>query len=127
MKVDSQARYTEKDEWVRLEGNEAVSGITDYAQNQLSDLVYVELPNVGANLPKGAPYGTVESVKAASDVYMPIGGEITAVNDAVVSSPELINQDAFANWLIRFRPTDAAEIESLMTADQYRQYREAAE
>ncbi len=123
MKLDPQARYTDKDEWVRLEGSEAVSGLTDYAQSQLSDLVYVELPNVGAKLKKGESYATVESVKAASDVYMPLGGEITAVNQPVADTPELINQDAFGNWLIRFKPDNPAEFDSLMTAEQYRQYR----
>lgn len=126
MNIPPDLRYTESDEWVRLEGDEAVCGITDYAQSQLSDVVYVELPEVGRAFQKGEVFGTIESVKAAADLYMPMSGVITAVNTDLVQNPELANQDPYGRaWLIRFRPSDLAEYETLMDADAYRSYCEA--
>lgn len=120
MKVDKASRYTRTHEWVRLEGEEAVSGITDYAQEQLSDIVYVELPAVGEHFDKGEVYGVVESVKAASDNYMPVAGMITAVNEGLADEPQLVNTDPYgAGWIIRFKPDDPAEIEQLMDAASY--------
>ena len=119
MKTDPNARYAESHEWVRMEGGQVVAGITDHAQSQLSDLVYVELPPVGKSLKKGETFGVVESVKAASDLYMPMDGTITAVNNALPDDPGLINQDAFAAWMIKFEPADPAQLDALMDAAAY--------
>jgi len=121
MKTDPNARYAKSHEWVRLDAahDEAVAGISDHAQSQLSDLVYVELPSVGKTFKQGETFGVVESVKAASDVYMPMDGTITAVNEALPDEPGLINQDAFAAWLIKFKPSDPAQFESLMDMAAY--------
>jgi len=120
MKLDSKARYAESHEWARREGGEIVCGITDHAQESLSDIVYVELPEVGDAFDRGDEFGVVESVKAASDVYMPLGGEITAVNEELEETPELVNQDPYGEgWMIRFIPSDLAEFSDLMDAETY--------
>src|SRR6266542_6679454 len=104
-KIDTSARYLKSHEWARMEGNEVVVGISDHAQDALSDLVYVELPKVGAKLKQGEMFGVVESVKAASDVYMPVSGTITAVNNALEKSPETINKEPYAaGWMVRIKP-----------------------
>ncbi len=123
MRVDKASRYTRTHEWVRLEGNEAVTGITDYAQEHLSDIVYVELPAVGEHFDKGQVYGVVESVKAASDCYMPVAGTVTAVNEALAESPSTVNEDPYgAGWFVRFTPDNPADVEGLMDADAYEQF-----
>lgn len=115
-------KYTKNDEWVRLEGNTATIGITDYAQEQLNDIVYVELPDVGAKFPKGESFGVVESVKAASDVYTPVGGTISAVNSGLEDQPELINTDPYGEgWLVKFT-VDNADVSDLLDADAYAAY-----
>lgn len=120
MKLDPEARYAESHEWARKDGDEFVCGITDHAQESLSDIVYVELPEVGDVFEAEEAYGVVESVKAASDLYMPMGGEITAVNEGLEDSPELVNQDPYGGgWMIRFDPSDPDEFDSLMDADEY--------
>ena len=119
MKTDPNARYAESHEWVRMEDGQAVAGITDHAQSQLSDLVYVELPPVGKSLKKGETFGVVESVKAASDLYMPMDGTITAVNEALPDDPGLVNQDAFAAWIIKFTPAEPAQFDALLDAAGY--------
>ena len=122
MKTDPKARYTKSHEWVRLDASrdEAVAGITDHAQSQLSDLVYVELPSVGKTFKQGQSFGVVESVKAASDLYMPMGGEIAAINEALADSPELVNDDAYGEgWLIKFKPDKPAQFEALMDVAAY--------
>jgi len=119
MKTDPNARYVKSHEWVRLEGGEAVAGISDHAQSQLSDLVYVELPAVGKTFKQGQSFGVVESVKAASDLYMPMDGTITAVNEALPDEPGQINTDAFAAWLIKFKPSNLAQFEALMDVAAY--------
>jgi glycine cleavage system H protein len=120
MKLDPQARYTDSHEWARQEGDEIIVGITDYAQESLSDIVYVELPEVGDELERAESFGVVESVKAASDVYMPVGGEITAVNSDLEDSPELINEDPFGDgWLLRIAPSDSDEFDELLDSDEY--------
>jgi glycine cleavage system H protein len=120
MKLDPKARYAESHEWARKEGDEFVCGITDHAQESLSDVVYVELPEVGDTFAKGDTFGVVESVKAASDVYLPMGGEITAVNEALEDTPELVNQDPYgAGWMVRFRPSDPDEFDGLMDGSAY--------
>ncbi len=120
MKTDQEARYLESHEWVRMDGDVATIGISDHAQESLSDIVYVELPEVGDSFDKGESFGVVESVKAASDVYMPIGGEITEVNLDLEDEPEKINQDAYGEgWLIKIAPSDPDEFDELMDAAAY--------
>ncbi len=128
MKVDPDCKYSHDHEWIRVEGEEGVVGITDYAQEQLSDVVYVELPEVGDTFEQGEVFATVESVKAASDVYLPVGGEILEVNEELEDSPELVNQDPFgAAWLVRIAIADPTELDKLMDADAYRAYVESLE
>ncbi|MGH9793730.1 MAG: glycine cleavage system protein GcvH [Candidatus Acidiferrales bacterium] len=116
-------RYTKEHEWVKNEGGAAAVGITDYAQHELGDVVYVELPKVGAKLEAGKSFGTVESVKAVSEIYSPVSGEVTAVNDALGSSPEKINQDPHgAAWLIKVKLANPGELDGLMDAAAYQQY-----
>ncbi len=120
MKLDAQARYTQTHEWARREGDEVVIGITDYAQSTLSDIVYVDLPDVGDTVNAGESLGVVESVKAAADVLAPVSGEVVAVNDTLADAPETLNHDPFgAGWMVRVRPADWAEFEALMDADAY--------
>jgi len=120
MKLDQEARYADNHEWARRDGNEIVCGISDHAQESLSDVVYVELPEEGDEFEKGDVFGVVESVKAASDLYMPMGGEIIAVNEELEDAPELVNQEPYgAGWLIRFAPSDPAEFDDLATAREY--------
>lgn len=120
MKLDPEARYAETHEWARWDDDEIVCGISDHAQESLSDIVYVELPEVGDIFDTGEPFGVVESVKAASDICMPMTGEITAVNEALEDEPELINSDPYGEgWLIRFAPSDPAEFDDLMDGDDY--------
>ncbi|MCI0395988.1 MAG: glycine cleavage system protein GcvH [Chloroflexi bacterium] len=115
--------YTKDDEWIRVEGDEGVVGITDYAQDSLSDIVYVELPNVGDSFAMGAPFGVVESVKAAADLNMPISGEIVAVNDRLPDAPEIVNSDPYGQgWMVRLRIADKGQLQSLMDAAAYSAY-----
>jgi glycine cleavage system H protein len=123
LSVPSDLRYQRSDEWLRLAGSSATVGITDYAQDALNDIVYVELPSVGATFAKGESFGNVESVKAVSELVMPIGGTITEVNSALEKKPETINADPYgAGWFIRFTPTDAREADALMSASEYETY-----
>lgn len=120
MKLDPDARYAESHEWARWDGDEIVCGISDHAQESLSDIVYVELPAEGDSLRKGEAFGVVESVKAASDLCMPMGGKIAAVNGALEDTPEMVNQDPYGKgWMIRFAPVDPAEFDTLMEGDAY--------
>jgi glycine cleavage system H protein len=120
MSLDPNARYASTHEWARKDGDEFVVGITDYAQESLSDIVYVELPEVGDTLAKGEGFGVVESVKAASDVYMPVGGEIVAINTELEDAPEIINQDPYgAGWMLRIAPSDPSEFDQLMEGSAY--------
>jgi glycine cleavage system H protein len=122
-KTPADCKYTKTDEWIRAEGSEALIGLTDYAQDQLSDLVFVEFPAVGDSFAKGEAFGVVESVKAAADVNMPVGGEVVATNEALANSPETINSDPFgAGWLIRIKLSDPPEMDDLMDAAAYAVY-----
>ena len=121
-KIMADRRYTKTDEWVKVEDDEAVIGISDYAQDSLSDIVYVELPDVGEAFDAGAPFGVVESVKAASDLLMPVAGEVTEVNDSVVDKPESLNSDPFGNWLVKILISDVGQLQDLMDAAAYEQY-----
>ena len=112
--------YAKSHEWAKAEGENVKVGITDFAQDQLGDIVFVEMPEVGETFDKGAEFGTVESVKAVSELYMPIGGEIVAVNSALEDSPEFINNAPYSDgWMIAVKPNDPAELEGLMTKDAY--------
>ncbi|MFQ3662206.1 MAG: glycine cleavage system protein GcvH [Chloroflexaceae bacterium] len=121
--IPADLRYSKSDEWVRVEGDEVVIGITDYAQEQLGDIVYLELPRVGATFAPGESFGVIESVKASSDLYAPVGGEVTAVNSALEHDQQPINSDPYgAGWLVRMRPS--GEEEELMDAAAYAAYLE---
>lgn len=116
-------RYTKDHEWVRPDGDVALVGITDYAQTQLGDVVYVELPATGKALAKGEEAAVVESVKAASEVYAPLAGEVVAVNDLLVDAPGIVNEEPEGRgWFLKLKVADPGDIESLMTADQYKLY-----
>jgi len=121
MNFPDNLRYTKDHEWIRTEGNEAVIGITDFAQSELGDIVYVEIETEGETLDPEAVFGTIEAVKTVSDLFMPIGGKIVAVNRDIEGDPESVNKDPYgAGWLIRIVPTNAADINSLLSADEYR-------
>lgn len=127
VKVDPRCLYTKSHEWVRAEGEYAYSGITDYAQEQLSDIVYVELPEIGDSFSQAEVYAVVESVKAASDCYLPIAGEILETNEELEDSPELANVDPYGDgWFVRLIIEDPDELEKLMDAESYREYAERA-
>lgn len=123
MNVPDDLLYTEDDEWVRVKDGEATIGITDYAQDSLSDIVYLELPDVGDSFDQGATFGVVESVKAAADLLMPVSGEITAVNEALIDTPETLNSDPYATaWLVSAKINDESELAGLMDAAAYKEY-----
>lgn len=123
MKYPEDLKFAESDEWVRVEGDTATIGISDYAQDALNDLVYAEFKEVGETLAAGDPFGEIESVKAASEVYMPIGGEIIAVNDELESEPEIVNEDPYGNgWMIKIRITDDSKLANLMDAAAYKEF-----
>jgi len=120
-KTPAELQYTKSHEWIKIEGDQATVGISDYAQDQLGDVVYVELPEVGAEYEAGAAFGAVESVKAASDLYLPVAGEIIEVNEPVVSSPELLNSDPYgAGWLVKIKVAEG--VGALMSAEAYTKY-----
>ena len=112
-------RYTKEHEWISVEGASGTVGITDYAQNSLGDIVFVDLPKVGDRLEAGKIFGSVESVKAVSDLFSPVSGTVTAVNDALKDAPERINADANATWLLKLDLTNPAELDALLSAAQY--------
>lgn len=122
-KFDATARYAQSHDWARVEGDLVVCGISDYAQHALSDVVFIELPSVGDTVAQGDIYSTVESVKAAEQVYAPVSGEIVAVNDELEANPELINEDPYgAAWLIKVKASDAGELDALMDAAAYESF-----
>lgn len=114
--------YTESHEYVKVDGDAGYVGITDYAQHQLGNIVYVDMPEVDDEVTAGEEFGAVESVKAASDLNSPVTGTVEEVNEALEDHPELINQDPFANWIMKVRLADKAELDSLMDAKAYEQY-----
>lgn len=113
--------YSESHEWVKLEDGIAVIGITDYAQHAMGDLSYVDMPEVEDEVVKGEEFGAVESVKAASDLYSPVSGIVIEVNEELEDAPELLNEDAFANWIIKVQMSDDSELDELMDAESYQQ------
>ena len=112
-------RYTDEHEWAQLTGPTVRIGVSDYAQDQLGDIVFVEMPAVGVTLAKGEEFGTLESVKAVSELYMPMSGEVVAANTALTDSPELINQQPYGAWIIEIKPVDSSEYQQLLTAAAY--------
>ncbi len=120
LNLPEDVRYAKDHEWIRIEGEKTRIGISDFAQDQLGDIVFVELPEVGATLSKGQEFGTVESVKAVSELYMPVGGEVLAVNPQLEDAPELVNTAPYGDgWMIEIRPDDPSEADSLMNRAAY--------
>jgi glycine cleavage system H protein len=128
IKYPADRKYTESHEWAMQDGDTITVGISDYAQDALGDVVFVELPAVGANLEKGKALGVVESVKAASDIYSPVTGEVVAINEKLTESPDLLNRDALVDgWMVKVRPSAEPEFDALMDSATYRQKIEAGE
>lgn len=126
MAAPQDLRFTKTHEWVRLDGDVATIGITDHAQEELGDITYLELPDVGDEVSQNAPFGIVESVKAASDVYAPVDGEVVERNDEVVEAPELVNASPYDRaWLVKIRLADRGQVESLMTPSAYDAFAES--
>ena len=120
-KTPAELQYTKTHEWIKIEGDQATVGISDYAQDALGDVVYVELPEVGASYDAGSPFGAVESVKAASDLYLPVAGEIAEVNSPLLDTPELLNSDPYGDgWLVKLKLAEG--VGALMSAEAYEKY-----
>ena len=118
--VPVELRYTREHEWIRVEGDEAVIGITQFAADQLGDIVFVELPDAGRSLQRAAAFGVVESVKAVSDLFAPVSGEVSGTNDALAGAPEVVNSDPYgAGWMLLVRLADAGQLDDLLDADAY--------
>jgi glycine cleavage system H protein len=122
MSYPAEFKYTKEHEWIKPDGKTATVGITHYAQESLGDIVFVELPKVGTEVAKGKTFGTVESVKAVSDLYSPASGTVTEVNGDLATAPENINKDAHAAWLIKISLKDSAELNSLLSSSEYEQF-----
>jgi len=121
MNIPTNLLYTKDHEWAKIEGDVATVGITDYAQGELGDIVFIELPQAGSKVTKGASFGTIEAVKAVSDIYAPFSGEVTDANAAVQDAPETVNKDPYgAGWMIKIRLADPSQTSELMTAEQYK-------
>lgn len=119
LNLPADIKYSDDHEWVKSDGDEALIGISDFAQDQLGDIVFVEMPEVGDSFDKGDEFGSLESVKAVSEMYIPIGGEVVEVNEALEDAPELVNEDPYGNWIIKVKVADAGEYDSLLDAEQY--------
>ena len=121
MNFPTNVKYTSEHEWIRLENDEAITGITDYAQDQLGDIVFVDVTAEGETLEQGEVFGTIEVVKTVSDLFLPIGGEIVEVNPELEEHPELVNKDPYGEgWIIRIKPTDASQMDELLDAEAYK-------
>jgi glycine cleavage system H protein len=121
--IPEDLRYTKDHEWIRVQGDVGTVGITDHAQEELGDIVYVELPKVGSKLEQSATFGSVESVKAVSDIYSPVSGEVTEANSALADAPEKVNDDPYGDgWIMKLRLSAPQQVEALMTAAQYQAY-----
>ncbi len=127
MKIIKDLKYTASHEWIRVEGNIAFIGITDYAQSHLGTIVFVELPEVGDQLSKGAPLSVVESVKAASDVYTPVSGTVTAINEELIDDPEKINKEPYESWFVSIELSDPTELENTVAGEEYERLSEREE
>jgi len=120
MNIPNELKYTAEHEWIRIEGDEAVIGVTDFAQGELGDVVFLEIETEGENLAKGEIFGTIEAVKTVSDLYMPLDGEVIEVNPALEDKPELINSNPFdEGWMIRLKLSDTSQLENLLSAEAY--------
>lgn len=120
MSIPKELRYSEEHEWVKLEGETVRVGITDFAQHELGDIVFVELPEVGDEVTADEPFGSVESVKTVSELYAPVSGKVVAINEDLSDSPEFVNESPYEKaWMIVIEPSDAGELDNLMTAEQY--------
>lgn len=121
MNIPQDLLYTSDDEWVRIDGDTATVGVTDHAQDSLSDIVYLELPSAGDSFAAGETFGVVESVKAAADLYMPLSGEVIAVNEDLIDGPESVNEDPYGKaWMVQIKITDASEIDDLLDPAAYK-------
>jgi glycine cleavage system H protein len=121
--IPQELRYTREDEWVRIEGERVVVGVTDYAQQQLGDVVFVELPAVGSSVERGEPFGVIESVKAVADLFGPITGRVAEVNALLADQPELVNADTYGDgWMLVLEPDDPSELEELLDSAAYQQH-----
>ncbi|MEI7676849.1 MAG: glycine cleavage system protein GcvH [Bacteroidales bacterium] len=122
MNFPSELKYTKEHEWIRVEGDQAVVGITDYAQGELGEIVYVDVTSVGETLAKNEVFGTIEAVKTVSDLFLPISGEVVEFNAQLEDQPELVNSDAYGDgWIVKIAISDASEIDSLLSADEYKE------
>jgi glycine cleavage system H protein len=122
MNIPDSLKYTKDHEWIRVEGEEAVVGITDYAQNELGDIVFVDVETEGETLDREETFGTIEAVKTVSDLFMPVGGEVTEFNDKLEQNPEIVNKDPYGDgWLIKIKISDASEIDDLLDAEAYKE------
>ena len=115
-------KYTEKHEWVKIEGDTATFGISDFAQNALGDIVFVDLPKIGKLVKKGQSFGTIESVKAAEDLYAPLSGEVIEINPVISKDPSIVNKDAFSAWMIKVKNINLSEADSLMDSNKYKDF-----
>lgn len=126
MNIPADLKYTEDHEWVRVEGDSVVVGVTDFAQGELGDVVFVEIETEGEELDKGETFGTVEAVKTVSDLFMPVGGEVSEVNEELADEPELVNKDPYGKgWMVKIKVADSSELEDLMSAEVYQKMIEA--
>jgi len=122
MNIPSNLKYTKDHEWIRIEGGEAVVGVTDFAQSQLGDIVFIEIETQGETLQKEEVFGSIEAVKTVSDMFMPISGEVVEVNEKIISNPEVVNKDPYGDgWMIRIKVANAAELNDLLTPEQYKE------
>jgi len=121
--IPESVRYSREDEWARIEGERVIVGVSDYAQQQLGDIVFVELPEVGAQVSRGDPFGVIESVKTVSDLYAPVSGEVVRVNGDLAETPEAVNEDCYGDgWMIAVAPASADEFEALLSSQDYLQH-----
>jgi glycine cleavage system H protein len=126
MNIPNDLKYTQDHEWVKIEGDTAVVGVTDFAQGELGDVVFVEIETEGETLDKGETFGTVEAVKTVSDLFMPVGGEVAEFNESLADEPELVNKDPYGDgWMVKIKMADASEADDLMDADAYKEMIEA--
>ncbi len=122
MNIPDDLKYTKDHEWVKVDGDEATVGITDFAQHELGDIVYIEVGTQGETLDQEETFGTIEAVKTVSDLFMPIGGEVVAFNDDIESSPDIVNKDPYGKgWIIKIKMSDTSELDGLLTAEQYKE------
>lgn len=122
MKVLENLMYTKEHEWLRIDGDKVYLGVTDFAQKSLGDIVFIELPEIDSEFSSGDTFGTIESVKAASDAYIPVDGKIIETNEALSDSPQLVNEDPYENWIICFKMSDKSQLDSLLNATDYKNF-----